>query len=157
MLFGQLKSNWYLDMSHSSFNCSSARQSYSVWLNGNTKPSIIHYRTNSPIFRMLTLDSLDNTCHPPQTVLGSPTNVAYEQNAKATAHILQKRGHTFTHTHNCVSVDIHTWSCKIPLVRFAPPSSFVSRTKIKMDHCKVHSHNLLEQPAREIFACCFLV
>lgn len=101
MLFGQLKSNWYLDMSHSSFNCSSATQSYSVWLNGNTKPSIIHYRTNSPIFRMLTLDSLDNTCHPPQTVLGSPTNVAYEQNAKATAfvHILQKCGHTHTHTH----------------------------------------------------------
>lgn len=103
MLYGQLKSNWYLDMSHSSFNCSSASQSYSVWLNGNTKRSIIHYRTNSPIFRMLTLDSLDNTCHPPQTVLGSPTNVAYEQNAKATAffHIFVKCGHTHTQMRVC--------------------------------------------------------
>lgn len=114
MLFDYLKSNWCLDMSHSSFNCSSASQSYSVWLNGNTKPSIIHYRTNSSIFRVLTLDRSVNTCHPPQTVLGWPTNVAYEENAKATAfvHIFVKCAHT--DMNKCVSVDIHTCSCKIP-------------------------------------------
>lgn len=109
MLFDYLKSNWCLDMSHSSFNCSSASQSYSVWLNGNTKPSIIHYRTNSSIFRMLTLDRSVNTCHPPQTVPGWPTNVAYEQNAKATAfvRIFVKCAHT--DMNKCVSVETHTY------------------------------------------------
>lgn len=104
MLFDYLKSNRCLDMSHSSFNCSSASQSYSVCLNGNTKPSIIHYRTNSSIFRMLTLDRSVNTCHPLQTVLGWPTNVDYEQNAKATAfvRIFVKCVHTQTRTNACL-------------------------------------------------------
>lgn len=86
-MFGHSESILYLDMWHSSLNCYSAGTTYSLRLNGNTKPSRIHWRINSFIFRTFRIDGSDNANHPPQTLLGRPTNAAYDQNAKVTAFV----------------------------------------------------------------------